>query len=256
MQYSRVRSPQPVQQARQYKQATLSARFWALLIDYTCILGVLNLPAAAILFVPRVWAVTIVIFCAVMVPVYWISLHTVWSRSIGKLIMGLKVIGPGGQAISERQAVLRYLVDAVLSLFTAVAPVAFILSFSDSEFTRLDWRNWTQGLGQHWPVGAYGPLFIWAWFLLNSLPALFGASGRGLRDYLAGTQVVALDYRTIGISGAMLIFILVLGLLGAATVMLGRMFQVDGVLLCGLGIYVVLLMVIASQAADVWVDLK
>lgn len=73
-------------------------------------------------------------FIAVLIPVvYYPVLHTIFSRSVGDIVFGLKIVDPQGNVIGFRSALKRY--------FCVFKYSAFILMFTNLLFLLFFFRT-------------------------------------------------------------------------------------------------------------------
>jgi uncharacterized RDD family membrane protein YckC len=122
---------------------------------------------------------------------YSIYMHGHGGQTVGKRLMGIRVVAVNGQPIAWRQAWLRGALDIVLSLSDAVARLMALASIADAKFYGVppDVRfanliaaepSWTKTV--MW-IGA-------AWALSEVVVMLFNTKRRGLHDFVAGTVVI------------------------------------------------------------------
>jgi uncharacterized RDD family membrane protein YckC len=111
---------------------------------------------------------------------YYIALHAKFGQTVGKMATGVKVVDKSEQsAISWRQAVMRYIVQMLLS----VPLVAWIFKFGFP----------VKG-GTYYGIAAI-VAYAWgiaisAWFVAEVVTMLCNRKRRAVHDFIAGTVVV------------------------------------------------------------------
>ena len=165
--------------ARKYR--TFWPRFWAGFID-----GFVLLPLAWI--DSAVWtnisATPFLVFWFVVYSLsgvaYTVVLHGLYGQTIGKRVMGVKVLDISEARLSMRQAVLR---DSVLLLLLVWAlaidlPTVFVGKSPYAEGASMTAAHW---------ISLYAML---AWFALELITMLTNDKRRALHDLVAGSVVV------------------------------------------------------------------
>jgi uncharacterized RDD family membrane protein YckC len=171
------------------KYATFWRRFWAAIAD-------------ALLFWPLgwvdewVWGATS--STAILVPwyvvysvsfvAYSIVLHGLYGQTLGKALMGVKVVDLSEGRLSMTQAVLRdsfILVLTAYGLAVGLRAVAAGISPYDGAF-ELGIADW---------VFVYANL---GWFLLELVTMLFNRKRRAIHDFIAGSVVIRLERAAAG----------------------------------------------------------
>jgi uncharacterized RDD family membrane protein YckC len=122
---------------------------------------------------------------------YSVLMHARYGQTLGKMIMGVKVLDLSESRLSLRQAALRDIVLIVFSVVTVASGLPRVLAGLDpypepSEFSALD---------QFW---LYGP-FIW--FAAELVTMLTNSKRRAVHDYIAGTVVVRVSSSEQGAEG-------------------------------------------------------
>ncbi len=111
---------------------------------------------------------------------YYILMHAFFGRTIGKMLMKVRVVDVFETSINLGQSAIRSLPQLV--------PLLVTLSFENPQ-------GWS-GNATQWDVQLAASLkflltiFLLVWTVLNVLIALSGDKHRALHDYLAGTIVV------------------------------------------------------------------
>ena len=166
------------------KYATFWRRFWAAVLD-------------ALLFWPLgwldewIWGATR--SAAVLVPwyvlyslsfvAYSIVLHGLYGQTLGKAIMGVKVVDLSEGPLSMTQAVLR---DSFILVLTAYGLASGLRAVAAG----------TSPYGTAFELGIADWIFIYAnlgWFLLELLTMLFSRKRRAIHDFIAGSVVIRVD---------------------------------------------------------------
>jgi uncharacterized RDD family membrane protein YckC len=170
--------------------ATFWQRFAAMWIDLFVLLPLIFLQtwleslskaAAIILVIPMSAA-----YCA-----YTVYCHGQFGQTVGKHVMGIRLVRTTGERIGWREAWLRSSVDVafailgVISLFVALAAISdaayygvgWIRRAKNLDDLKPTWLNWTSVAGQIW---------IWS----EVIVMLFNKRRRALHDFIAGTVVL------------------------------------------------------------------
>lgn len=122
----------------------------------------------------RIWD----IFMELVLYVYTISLHALYGRTIGKRVMGLKIIDQSEKrAIGFRQALLRDLVP--LLGVTALCAAAW-------------WTYDPDAIGDAYTLAGISSGISFLWFIAELATAAMNGKRRAVHDYIAGTVVVRL----------------------------------------------------------------
>jgi uncharacterized RDD family membrane protein YckC len=187
-------------QKRRGRKKTMSTEpiryggFWrrlgALLLDV-----LIQLPITAVflwgrtqsrLFSVYAWA-PLMIF-AVFYNVYLVRRY---GGTPGKLIAGVRIRKVDGSVIGYAEAVLRFLPEFLISLFSNIALLAPLFDMTDSAYLSLSFLEREQRLVQlaSWwyrPASITGQIWMWSEFIV----LLTNRKRRALHDFIAGTIVV------------------------------------------------------------------
>ena len=158
---------------------TFFQRFWAGWIDGLVLLMLTIGFELLAGLMPESTARALVMFSAFSPYFYSVVLHSLYGYTIGKAMMGVKVVKVEDESkIDFRHALVRDLVPIVLLVVSLIALPGVIEP------------------GQHYKLAAT-PVFyqiaVWAslvWFLLEIGTMLLDEKRRALHDYMAGTVVV------------------------------------------------------------------
>jgi len=121
------------------------------------------------------------------------SVHLVrrFGGTPGKLLAGLRIRKPDGAHIGYREAILRYLPEALLSTTMSVGFIWATLALTDSEYLSLSYLERSKqltALAPSWyqPLSIILQIWIWSEFVVM----MTNRKRRALHDFIAGTVVV------------------------------------------------------------------
>ena len=126
---------------------------------------------------------------------YGIYLPKKYGGTPGKLILGLKIIRLDGQAIDWKEAILRYSISMIISLFSVVMMTACILQADDFVYTNLGWMKQTEYLMSLSPT--FFKVHTWIsniWIYSELIVILTNKRKRAIHDFIAGTVIVNAKY--------------------------------------------------------------
>jgi uncharacterized RDD family membrane protein YckC len=126
---------------------------------------------------------------------YGIYLPKKYGGTPGKLIVGIKIIRLDGQSIDWKESFLRYIINLLLSLFSAIMMTVCILQADDSVFTSLSWLKQTQYLMSLSPK--FFKVHTWIsniWVYGELAVLLTNERKRAIHDFIAGTVIVKAKY--------------------------------------------------------------
>jgi len=111
----------------------------------------------------------------------------------GKLIAGLLIRKPDGTPIGYREALLRYLPEAVLGAILQVGLIHAAFAISDAEYLSLgflDQPKRLEALAPDWyrPAVIVNQIWIWSEFVVM----MTNRKRRALHDFIAGTVVLVM----------------------------------------------------------------
>jgi len=130
---------------------------------------------------------------------YSVYLVRRYGGTPGKLMAGLRIRKPDGSEIGYREALLRYLPDAVLTAIMQVGLIYASLSMSEAEYLSLPFLERQQQLTAIAPVWyrpTYIALQIWIWS--EFVVMMTNRKRRALHDFIAGTVVVVVPQSQAG----------------------------------------------------------
>lgn len=171
--------------------ATFWQRFAAALIDAFALLPLtfiqvwlegLSKTAGIILVVPMTGA-----YCA-----YSIYCHGRFGQTLGKYVMGIRVVRTTGDRVGWREAWLRSSVDVVLAVLDSVALFVALAAIPDTEYYRVRWTQRLANVHAHYPAWlawTFAASQCWVWS--EVVVMLLNKRRRALHDFIAGTVVTA-----------------------------------------------------------------
>lgn len=139
---------------------------------------------------PRLLPIVVVPFSIIWIG-YFIYCHKRWGKTVGKLALGIRVVGLDGSHLSWRQAVLRNIGEIA---FTIPYLWVFINAYSTvplAEYMSTPTANRFNMIKTLWPswyptVSTLNQCWMWSEFVVM----LFNQRRRALHDFIAGTVVV------------------------------------------------------------------
>ncbi len=124
---------------------------------------------------------------------FWFSIYLVkkYGGTPGKLIIGIKILKLDGTDVTWREAILRQIVNFILTIFGSVITL-FALSKADGDYYEsLTWMTKQQYLFALIPVLI--KIYNWTnniWVYSELVVLLFNRRKRAIHDYIAGTVIV------------------------------------------------------------------
>ena len=139
---------------------------------------------------PRLLPFVIVPFSIIWIG-YFIYCHKRWGRTLGKLALGVRVVGLDGSRLSWRQAVLRNIGEIAFSLpywwvFINAYSTVPLVEYTSTPIA--DRFKLIQTLFPSWypTVSTLNQCWVWSEFVVM----LFNERRRALHDFIAGTVVI------------------------------------------------------------------
>jgi uncharacterized RDD family membrane protein YckC len=159
---------------------TFRPRFWAGLIDAAILLPLLGLDLwlEEHLHSPVLLALWFIAY-SLSFDIYSVAMHTRYGQTLGKMVMGVKVLDISERKLSLRQALLRDCVPIIFDLLIIYEGLPAVVSGA----SRADATE----LSLVMEVAAYGSLL---WFAAELLTMLFSSKRRALHDFIAGSVVI------------------------------------------------------------------
>lgn len=171
------------------RYATFWQRFAAMWIDFAVVLP-LGVVHAWLDSLSKVAALTLAVPVAALYWAYVIYCHGRWGQTIGKHVMGIRVVHITGERIGWRGAWLRSCVDVALGGLGVVGTLVALTAIKDVDYYGVGWMQRAQNVNALVPswlrwTNVAGQ--IWVWGELISM--LTNEKSRALHDFLAGTVV-------------------------------------------------------------------
>lgn len=169
--------------------AGFDKRALALLVDTGLVMAFMPL-MPVVLRQPLPWAVVWLVLLRLLWLGYPIVCAAQWGRTLGKKVLGLRILRLDLCRIGYRQALLRYSVETVLMVFGIVS-----LAVAAANWTGPDWRSLSYFdhnllLEQREPLAGLVSTAGMVWFGLDTLVFFCNRKRRAIHDFLAGTVVV------------------------------------------------------------------
>lgn len=123
---------------------------------------------------------------------YVIYGHGRFGKTVGKHVMGIRVVRVDGERIGWREAWLRSSVDLVFALLGSIGMLMALTSISDPSYYEVEWVQRAQNiqaLQPEWLSWTQTASTIWVWSEIVVM--LFNERRRALHDFIAGTVVVS-----------------------------------------------------------------
>jgi uncharacterized RDD family membrane protein YckC len=167
------------------KYQTFWPRFWAGWIDALVFLPLYFVDSSVqgTTAAPIVLALWFVLY-TFSTDVYTVAMHARYGQTLGKMLMGVKVLDLSETRLSLRQALLRDVVPIAFSLIAVMSGVPRVLAGLDpywdaSNFTWID------------KIWMFGSLL---WFVAELVTMLTNAKRRAVHDFIARSVVARVDY--------------------------------------------------------------
>jgi len=170
--------------------ATFWQRFAAMWIDVIVIL-----PFVFFL----TWLHSVFNAAALLVPmatascVYSIYCHGRFGQTVGKHVMGIRVVRMDGERIGWREALLRSSVDVAFTTVDLIASYVIFAALTDAELNSAAGSGWMQRrsiIKSHMPIWCTWTSAVGqAWYLSEVIVMLFNKKRRAFHDFIAGTVV-------------------------------------------------------------------
>jgi uncharacterized RDD family membrane protein YckC len=137
-------------------------------------------------------ALALVIPMAASYLAYAIYCHGRFGQTVGKRLMGIRVVRTTGERIGWREAWLRSSVDLGFSVLNVVGSFAALSTIVDGDYYGVDWIQRGANLAAHqpsWLHWTWTVAQIWVWSEVVTM--LFNKRRRALHDFIAGTVVTS-----------------------------------------------------------------
>ena len=150
----------------------------------------------------KITALVLVIPMAIVYDSYSIYCHGRFGQTVGKRVMGIRVVLTTGEAIGWRTAWLRSSVDVMFSVLGVIASFMALTAISDTEFYGVGWMQQSQNLSAlepAWLGWTEEATQIWVWS--EVVVMLFNKRRQALHDFIAGTVVITMHQELMPLSG-------------------------------------------------------
>lgn len=141
--------------------------------------------------VSRELAITLVIPMAVAYSAYTICGHGKFGQTVGKYLVGIRVVSKSGDVIDWHSAFVRSSVDIVFAVLGVVASLVALATIPDVEYYGISWMQRVDNLFARrpsWLSWEGTAVQIWIWS--EVVVVLFNKDRRALHDFIAGTVVI------------------------------------------------------------------
>ena len=172
--------------------ATFWQRFAAMWIDLFVLLPIMVVHVWLV-SESKIAALVLVIPMATVYDAYTIYCHGRFGQTVGKRVMGIRVVLTTGEAIGWRTAWLRSSVDVMFSVLGVIASFMALTAISDAEFSGVGWMQQSQNLSAlepAWLGWTEEATQIWVWS--EMVVMLFNKRRQALHDFIAGTVVITM----------------------------------------------------------------
>lgn len=150
----------------------------------------------------KIAALVLVIPMAIVYDSYTIYCHGRFGQTVGKRVMGIRVVLTTGEAIGWHAAWLRSSVDVMFSVLWVIASFMALTTISDAEFYGVGWMQQFQNLSALEPVWlswTEEASQIWVWS--EVVVMLFNKRRQALHDFIAGTVVITMHQEPMPLPG-------------------------------------------------------
>jgi len=171
--------------------ATFWQRFAAMWIDFFVLLPLMVIQGL-LESVSKGAALALVIPMAVAYAAYSIYCHGRFGQTVGKRVMGIRVVRTTGERIGWREAWLRSSVEVFFSVLGVIGSFVALATIADADYYGVGWMQRAQNLVAHqpsWLSWTTWAMQIWVWS--EVIVMLFNRRRRALHDFIAGTVVTA-----------------------------------------------------------------
>ncbi len=173
--------------------SNFSQRFRAGLIDFGVMLLIFPLLYLETISIPV--AVGIHIFTGIIGTLYAIYFHANYGATVGKLVIGIRVVNIDGSKIAYKKSLLRSSVDIILSILIVWITVYSILNLNAEAFLSAEFTDRTDMIMLMYPeLQTNLSLLVTAWFFSEFIVLLMNKRKRALHDFIAGTIVINKEF--------------------------------------------------------------
>jgi uncharacterized RDD family membrane protein YckC len=171
--------------------ATFWQRLAAMWIDFFVLLP-LMVVQGLLESVSKGAALALVVPMAVAYSAYTIYCHGRFGQTVGKRVMGIRVMRTNGERIGWREAWLRSSVELFFSVLGVIGTFVALLTIADTDYYGVGWMQRAQnvvGLQPAWLSWTGTATQIWVWS--EVVVMLLNKRRRALHDFIAGTVVTS-----------------------------------------------------------------
>jgi uncharacterized RDD family membrane protein YckC len=178
--------------AHSLNYANFWQRFAAIWIDGAVIFFPVMFAEMRPASLPKVVAILLVVPISGAYCAYTNFCHGRFGKTVGKHVMGIRVVQLTGERIGWREAWLRSSVDVVFSTVQAIGSFIALAAISDADYFGVDWMQRVQNLQNLKPAWiGWTMTASEIWFWSEVVVMLFNEKRRSLHDFIAGTVVIA-----------------------------------------------------------------
>lgn len=174
------------------KPAGLLRRVVARLAD-SLVLMPLNLGTYLLASGNRGFSAAMIVVSLPVVFSYFIFCHYRWGQTLGKMLLGLKVLSVDGERLTLIQCVLRSSVEIGFAALSAAFTLIGLFAIPAADFAGMGWQDQAVRLSQAVPALRLVNKADGLWAFVNASVLAFSPLKRAIHDHLAGTRVVVLE---------------------------------------------------------------
>lgn len=173
------------------KYGTFWQRFVAMWIDIAVLLP-LTFLSVWVESYSKVLTMVLLVPLSVCGVAYYIYCHGRFGQTIGKKVVGVRVVKLTGEQIGWREAWLRSSVESAFITIILFPQMYALAVIPDADFYVKSW--WERGenlaaLQPSWVIGLSIGMSLWMWS--EVIVMLFNEKRRALHDFIAGTVVIS-----------------------------------------------------------------
>lgn len=122
---------------------------------------------------------------------YYIYCVKCWGGTPGKRIIGLKILKSNGEAVGWKEAILRFIIDFIFGLLSAIAIMIVFYKMTDEQFSSMNFMSRSKWITENMPT--WNTPINWLsniWVFSEFIVILCNEKKRAFHDYIAGTIVI------------------------------------------------------------------
>lgn len=131
------------------------------------------------------------ILLAILFEVYLVKKY---GGTLGKLVLGLKVINTNGQNVGWKEPIMRYSVSFIFSAISSISMIYVAIRISNEQFYSIDILKRSDLLIQLGQFLQFWIFLIYAWFFSEFIVLLTNPRKRSIHDFIAKTVVIKSKY--------------------------------------------------------------